>query len=213
VGDDLDVNGVRHIAGIVRHAKDPQRMYNYWTSAATEMIALAPKAPYIRAEGQFENHEGQWAAANQRNFAYLEYKPIDARGQAVPPPSRQQYQPPIQAINLMTAQAAQDLMATIGIYEANLGKQGPETSGKAILARQKQGDLATSNFMDNLARSIRFTGRQLLDLIPHVYEAPRIQRIIKPDESIQHVGLYNSQDGTTQEDAQSQLQSAMESQQ
>lgn len=193
LGDDIDVNGKRNISGLIRNAKDPMRMYNYWISSATETIALAPRAPIIVAEGQMEGHEQQWSQANVRNFAYLEYKPVTVAGQPAPPPQRQVYEPPIAAVSQMTRQADNDIKATMGIYDASLGQRGPEQSGRAILARQQQGDIATLNFSDNMARSIRFTGQQLVDLIPHYYSAPRIQRIIKPDQSVEQIALYNSE--------------------
>jgi hypothetical protein len=90
----------------------------------------------------------------------------------------------------MTAQADNDLKATFGIYDASLGRSGPEQSGKAILARQKQADMATLNYADNLSRAIRFCGRILLDLIPKIYDTPRIQRIIKPDSTVDSVVLF-----------------------
>lgn len=187
VGDDLVVNGRRELSGLVRNLKDPQRMYNYWVSAATEMIALAPKAPFIGAEGQFENHEVEWQQTNVRNFAKLEYKPVSINGTPAPPPQRQVYEPPVQAINLMTRQADNDMKAGSGIYDASLGEKGPEQSGKAILERKKQGDLATLHWADNLARSIRHKGRVLIDLIPYIYDAPRVQRIFKPDQTVTQV--------------------------
>jgi Phage P22-like portal protein len=202
VGDELDVNGKRYIAGMVRDAKDPQRMYNYWVSAATEAVALAPKAPFIAAEGQLEGYEDQWKQANNRNFSYLYYKAIDVSGKPVPPPIRSSVEPPIQAMALMIRQADTDLKATIGLYDASLGQKGPDESGKAILARQKQGDVSTLNYSDNMARAIRHEGRVLIDLIPKIYDTPRIQRIINPDKSIKHVVIYN---GDSQADAAQQL--------
>lgn len=202
VGDELDVNGKRYIAGMVRDAKDPQRMYNYWVSAATEAVALAPKAPFIAAEGQLEGFEDQWKQANNRNFSYLYYKAIDVSGKPVPPPIRSSVEPPIQAMALMIRQADTDLKATIGLYDASLGQKGPDESGKAILARQKQGDVSTLNYSDNMARAIRHEGRVLIDLIPKIYDTPRIQRIINPDKSIKHVVIYN---GDSQADVAQQL--------
>lgn len=194
LGDDVDVDGKRHLSGMVRNAIDPQRAYNYWISAATEMIALAPKAPFVGAEGQFEGHEKEWLEANVRNLPYLEYKPYDVAGKPVGPPQRQSAEPPIQAMGAMIGLAADDLKATIGIYEAGLGQRGPEQSGKAILARQAKSDIATLNYTDNLSRSMRFTGRILIDLIPKIYDTTRIQRIVNPDNSIDHVIIYNGQD-------------------
>jgi hypothetical protein len=192
LGDDLDVNGKRYLAGLIRHAKDPQRMYNYWNSAATETIALAPKAPFIAAEGQIEGHESEWQQANVRNFAVLQYKPQSVAGQAAPPPQRNTVEPPIQAMALMIRQADNDLKATMGIYDASLGERGPEQSGKAILARQRQGSIATLNFSDNANRSIRFLGKQIIDLVPKIYDAPRILKIVRPDETVEQAAIFNS---------------------
>jgi len=80
----------------------------------------------------------------------------------------------------------------MGIYDASLGERGPEQSGKAILARQRQGSIATLNFSDNANRSIRFLGKQIVDLIPKIYDAPRIIKIVKPDESVEQAAVFNS---------------------
>ena len=194
LGDDIDVDGKRHLSGMVRDAKDPQRAYNYWISAATEAIALAPKAPWVMAEGQIENHEIEWAESNRRNVPVLLYKQTDLAGKPAPPPQRNTVEPPIQAMAAMIGQANNDLNATTGIDDPSLGRRGPEQSGKAILARQSAADLNTLNYADNLSRSIRFTGRILVDLIPKIYDTLRIQRIVNPDNSIDHVIIYNGQD-------------------
>ena len=191
-GDDTEVNGRRYVAGLIRYAKEPQRMYNYWISAATEAIALAPKSPWIVAEGQLEGQEIKWDSANTKNWSYLTYKPVTVAGQMAGPPQRNSPGAPIQDMVMMTRQADNDLKATTGLYDASLGERGPEQSGRAILARQRQGNLATLNFSDNLNRAIRFSGRQILDLIPKIYDVPRILRIIKPDATEQEVAVFNS---------------------
>lgn len=190
LGDDMDVDGKRHLSGLVRNAKDAQRMSNYWKSAATEVIALAPRNPHVGVEGQFEGHEEKWREANVRNYAYLEYKAVSVSGQPAPRPQRQTFEPPIQAMVMMIRDADNDLKATTGIYDASLGESGPETSGKAILARQKQSDVANLNYSDNMARSIRFAGKIILDLIPKIYDVPRIQRIVNPDNSVKYVVIH-----------------------
>jgi len=181
LGDEVSVNGERHLFGMVRFARDPQRMYNYWVSSATETIALAPRAPFIGVEGQFEGHEAQWRQANVRSFAYLEYKPTSVGGQPVPPPQRNFAEPPIQAIMASIGQADNDLKATMGIYDASLGQRGPESSGRAILARQRESDTANANYGDNLRRAIKHVGRILIDLIPKIYDSERVVRILRPD--------------------------------
>ena len=193
LGTDLEIDGKRHLSGLVRDAKDAQRAFNYWTTAATEAIALAPKAPWLIAEGQIENHETEWSQSNVRNSAVLVYKEKSVGGSVVGPPQRITAEPPIQAMVLMVAQADNNLKSTTGINAATLGEPESERSGKAVLLRQKQSDIATLNFTDNLARTIRHLGRILIDLIPHIYDAPRVQRIINPDQTIDTVGIFNSQ--------------------
>lgn len=182
LGDEIDLNGELDLKGMVRDAKDPQRMYNYWNSAQTEMIALSPRAPFIGYEGQFEGHEDQWKLANRRNFPYLQTKPMTIGGQPAPHPQRNAVEPPIAALVAAIRQSDNDLKAVTGFYDASLGEQGPESSGRAILARQKQGDIANINWLDNLGRAIRAVGRICLDLIPKIYDTPRVMRILGLDE-------------------------------
>jgi hypothetical protein len=198
LADDLEIDGDRHLAGIVRDAKDPQRMYNYWHSSATETIALAPRAPYVGAVGQFENQEAKWQMANQRNLTYLEYNPVSAAGKDVPPPQRQQYEPPIQSMNLMLRNASDDLKSVTGVFDPSLGQQKSDQSGKAVQLLQKQSDVSNLHFTDNLSRAMRHTGRLLIDLIPKIYDSPRVQRIINPDQSVDHVIVHSGQETEAQ---------------
>ena len=49
------------------------------------------------------------------------------------------------------------------------------------MARQREGDVSTFHFIDNLSRAIRHGGRILLDLIPKVYSTERIVRVLGED--------------------------------
>lgn len=180
-GNELDIGGKRYLSGIIRNAKDPMRMHNYWRTAATELVALAPKAPFIGAAGQFKGYEKKWAEANVRSFPFLEYNPISIDGQAVPPPQRQPFAGvPVGVVNEAMS-AADDIKVVTGIYDAALGAKSNETSGRAILARQRESDNATFNFVDNLSRAMRHYGRVLVDLIPKIYDTDRVARIIGDD--------------------------------
>lgn len=180
-GAELDVDGKRVLEGVVRNAKDPARMYNYWASAETEAIALAPRAPFVAAEGQLEGHESEWASANRRNHSVLRYKPVSVGGQPVPPPQRNAFEPAVQAITQARMLASDDLKSTTGIYDASLGNRSNETSGVAIQRRNIQAQTSTFHFIDNLTRSLRHTGRILIDLIPKIYDTARTARIIGED--------------------------------
>lgn len=181
VGNEYDMEGRIIVSGIVRNAKDAQRMYNYWTSQEAELLALAPKAPFIVAGGQIEGYEDKWAELNTTNYPYLEYNPISEEGVLVPPPQR--VLPPMPSAGILQAKmgAADDIKSTTGQYNASLGQQSNETSGKAIMARQTESDVGTFHYIDNLSRAIRQCGRILIDLIPKVYDTRRVARIIGED--------------------------------
>ncbi len=180
-GDEIDINGERTLEGVIRHAKDSQRMYNYWASSETETIALAPKAPFIIAEGQVAGYEKIWKTANSRSHAYLPYKAVNVAGNMVAPPQRNVYEAPVQAITGARMQASEDLKATTGIYDSALGNRSNENSGIAIQRRNIQSQTSNFHFIDNLTRSIRHTGRILVDLIPKVYDSGRAARILGDD--------------------------------
>lgn len=187
IGNEFEVQGQIYISGLVRNAKDAQRMYNYWTSQEAEMLALAPKAPFIGYGGQFEGYEMQWKTANTTNWPYLEVNPdvTDGAGNILPLPQRAA--PPLPQTGLIQAKmgAGEDIKATTGQYDASLGQQGNERSAKAIIAREKQGDVGTYHYVDNLARAIRYVTRQLVDIIPKIYDTQRIARIIGVDGDVQ----------------------------
>jgi hypothetical protein len=183
VGNEFEVDGRLYVSGLVRNAKDAQRMYNYWVSQEAEMLALAPKAPFIGYGGQFEGYEDKWKTANTNNWPYLEVNPdvTDGSGSVLPLPQRAQ--PPMASSGLLQAKsgAAEDIKSTTGQYNASLGMGSNERSGKAILARQKEGDVGTYHYGDNLTRGVRHIARQLIDLIPKIYDTERIARTIGED--------------------------------
>jgi len=186
VGNEFEIDGELHISGLIRNAKDAQRMYNYWTSQEAEMLALAPKAPFIGYGGQFEGYEAQWKTANVNNWPYLEVNAdaTDALGNPLPLPQRAP--PPLAQTGLIQAKmgASDDIKSTTGQYDSSLGATSNERSGKAILAREKQGDTGTYHYIDNLARAIRHVTRQCIDLIPKIYDTARIARIIGLDGEV-----------------------------
>ena len=195
VGNEFEVDGRLYVSGLVRNAKDAQRMYNYWVSQEAEMLALAPKAPFIGYGGQFEGYENQWKTANTTNWPYLEVNPdvTDGQGAVLPLPARAQ--PPMASSGLLQAKAgaSEDIKASTGQYNASLGMTSNERSGKAILARQREGDVGTYHYGDNLARGVRHIVRQLVDLIPKVYDTQRVARIIGIDGETKMVKLNPDQ--------------------
>ena len=195
IGNEYEVEGRIYISGLVRNAKDAQRMYNYWTSQEAEMLALAPKAPFIGYGGQFEGYETQWKTANTQNWPYLEVNPDVTDGQGAVLPLPQRALPPMAQTGLIQAKmgASEDIKSATGQYNASLGQTSNERSGKAILARQREGDVGTYHYQDNLARAVRYVGRQLVDLIPKIYDTQRIARIIGLDGETKMVKIDPTQ--------------------
>jgi hypothetical protein len=179
-GRHVVIGNKRKKFGMIRHAKDPQRMYNFWQTSLTESIALAPKAKWIMAEGQDEGHENDWAQANIKSTAYLRYKQLDIEGRPAPPPQRLQPEPPPSGVMAAAGAINEDLQAIMGIFDPQQLRTG-NISGKALNGQQQQVDLTNFDYYDNLTRSIAHTGKIILDLIPKIYDAQRVMRIIGDD--------------------------------
>lgn len=181
-GEDVNVAGKRYLRSLIRDAKDPQRMFNYWRTASTELVALAPKAPFIGKKGAFKSDAAKWATANRASHAHIEYD-----GDV--PPMRQPFTgSPVGAIQEALA-ASDDMKSIMGLFDASLGQRSNETSGRAILMRQREGDVSTFHFIDNLSRAIRHGGRILIDLIPKVYSTPRMVRVLGGDGSSRNIAV------------------------
>jgi hypothetical protein len=179
-GRHIVIGDKRKKFGMIRYAKDPQRMYNFWQTAITEGVALAPKAKWLIAEGQDEGHESDWANANIKSFPVLRYKQTDIDGRPAPVPSRLQPEPPQAGIMAAAIGVDNDIKNIMGVFDpAQLG-QG-NISGKALNGQQQQVDLTNFDYYDNLTRSISHVGKICLDLIPKIYDTERVMRIIGDD--------------------------------
>jgi hypothetical protein len=199
-GNVLDLNGEIRRRGMVRDLKDVNRMLNYWTTCETELIALAPRAPFIAAEGQLNGH-AEWKDANQKPYSSLIYSvvhtnPENPDSPVLPPPMRQEaVQIPAGVVNARQG-AMQDLMALAGMpHEPRADLPGSVVSGRALRERQAQSDRSHFQYYDNQTQAIAHTGEILLDLIPHYYSTSRMQRIIGEDGVPQMVQINERTQG------------------
>jgi hypothetical protein len=181
-GDEVNVEGKRYFRSLIRDAKDSQSMFNYWRTTSTEMIALSPRTPFIGKKGAFNSDIDKWQTANTTSHAFIEYDGVE-------PPQRQAMPAPAAGLIQEAMNSSDDIKSIIGIFDAGMGAQGNETSGKAILARQRESDTSTFHFIDNLSRAIRHTGRILVELIPSVYTRDRVIRVLGEDKQPQNVQL------------------------
>lgn len=173
-GDEINIGGERIFKSLIRDAKDVQREFNYWRSTAAELVALSPKSPFVGPKGAFDTDVEKWSAINDSSIPFVEFDGPTR-------PTREQYVGPPAAVIQQALASADDMKAVIGLYDASLGQRSNETSGIAINARKREGDVSTFHFIDNLTRSIRQTGRVLIDLIPQVYSTARVIRVLGKD--------------------------------
>lgn len=171
---------------LIRHSKDAQRMANYWDSAQTEVVALAPKAPFVGTVEHIEGYEDEWENANTTNSAML---PYNSQYQGDPGPRRQPTAAVPAAEITLGMSSSEKIKQTIGMSDASKGMSGDEASGKAIIARQRQGDRGSFAFIDNLSKSIRRIGKLLVEMIPQVYDTERVMRLKFSDETEDYVTL------------------------
>lgn len=186
-GEEAWCDGERHLLSLIRRSKDSQRQFNYWASMETELLMKSPKSPIIAAEGTTEDFASDYL--NPDKAAVLRYKQTDSRDRPAPPPF---IAPPVQipaGIVNARQQTAQDIRATMGLYDAFLGQQDNAISGVAINNRQREGNRAVFHFADNLVRSITQIGRILVSAIPRIYDAPRIVGIVGKEETNETVGI------------------------
>lgn len=175
------IDGKRQLSGLVKNAMDPQRMYNFWRTAMTETVALAPKTKWVIAEGQDEGHENEWATANTSARATLRYKPTDVNGTPAAPPQRLQPEPPPAGAMVMAESMGNDLTSVLGIVDPAM-RIGGNVSGKALNSERMQSDNSNFHFYDNMTRTMRFTGVWMLDVFPAYYNQPgRVVRIVGDD--------------------------------
>lgn len=194
-GEEWAVGDRTYRSSVIRFAKDPQRLYNYWRSAQTELVALQPKAPFLVTATQVAGYETFWNEANNSNRPYLPYNP-DTK--AANPPQRAT--PPVASSGMMqeVLTAAEDMKATTGVYDAALGNDGNEKSGVAIRQRQMEADVSTSIYSDNMAKAVEHAGRIIVEMIPKIYDTARVLRILGKDDTEQMVpvnGVMVTQDG------------------
>ncbi len=172
--------------GLIRQMRDSQTLYNVGRTALAETVAMAPKAKWLATPKQMAGHEDKWATANTSNMAFLPYNP-DPAGGGIP----QRIQPEMpSAAHIQDLQVASaDMEAISGIYRENMGAETNANSGRAILSRQRAGDVGTFVYSDNLAASVGHVGRICVDLIPKIYDSARQVRILGEDGQEEFVPL------------------------
>lgn len=189
IGEETVIDHQLDRRGLVRFLRDPQRMYNFYTSSAVEYVALQSKAPWMAPAASIEGYEEEWANQHLDNTQVRLWKHKDANNEDIPKPERLT-PPQMSPAYLQGMKVAEgEFMFASGIYDAQMGAKSNEVSGKAVQERQRAGATTNYNYIDRFADAIRFTGRILVDLIPKVYDVPRIIKILAQDGAQKTVQL------------------------
>lgn len=184
-GDEIDVQGVSHMFSLIRHAKDPQRMLNYFHSNSVEAMALQGNEPYLVTPTMIKGHEKEWRESPRRSRVAKQYNydVMAGKPERKPPPTV-----PTGAFAEMDKFDG-EIYDTIGVYPPSLGQPSNERSNKALVTRQRASDKGVFTFFDNHARAVAHTARVLVDLIPYYYDNERIINIMGDDEKIRQVEI------------------------
>lgn len=184
-GEYVIIDGKPRWFGLTRFGKDGQRLHNFNMTHAAERIALAPQSKWWATAEQAKGHVEAWKRSQNELMPFLTYNPDPAAGGGPPVPMPG---PDVPAAFLQLGLASgEEIKAVTGIFDASLGQQSNEQTGVAIRARQQQGEIATFNYSDNVARGIRYTWELLIDLVPKIYDTERSIRILGSDNAERYV--------------------------
>lgn len=181
LGREVNIEGKRCVFGLIRNSKDAQKLKNYWETSLAETVALAPKAQWLLTPTMIKGFETDYAASNEENFPYLKFNPDPSMPGAYPKRNDPAQVSP--GLFAEVARADENIKSCMGMYNADVGDQGPEMSGRAIYARQIPGDTSTYVFLDNHSKAIEYSGKIVNDLIKYVYDTERDARMRNPDGS------------------------------
>lgn len=181
-----NIDGEDYWQGMARANKDMQRLHNVHRTAVVEAVAKAPKAPFITKLKWIKGLEGFWKKANSEDYPYL---PVNDDADGIPQRAAQAEVPT--ALIQLGQMDSDDIKASTGIFDPN-AQQSQERSGVAIQRRANQSSVSTFNYIDNLSYAIRHEYEILIDMIPRVYDTPRVVRIIGQDGAEKWKQLYQT---------------------
>lgn len=181
------VGNVRAWFGLVRFMKDAQRLQNYADSVIAESLSTASKQHWLADDTAVEGREQKIREAHRSGDPLMVKNAGGEMERIDPAPMPTGF---FQWRQLLT----QQLKDISGLHDASLGIQSNETSGKAIMARQREGDVATIEYHDNHSAAIAEAGRVINELIPVVYDTPRQIRIVGEDEAMSVVKVNDPKD-------------------
>ncbi|QWF19293.1 portal protein [Lysobacter capsici] len=186
-GDLVNIDGKEHWSGMIRPSKDAQRQYNFNRTSMIEIVAEQPKSPLLYTAAMVQGYEAVWEKMSEANAPALPYN-FDPKAPGGRPMREQP--PAFPSAMLQLAQIdSDDIKAVTGQHDPSMGVRKGQQSGRAIVALQREGDVANFDYSDNLSRGIRFVGEILVDVLPKIIDTERMVRILGPDDTESYVTI------------------------
>lgn len=169
------IDNVERCSGVVRLAKDAQRLKNMQLSKLGEISALSSVEKPILVPEQVAGHQVMWAEDNLKNYPYLLVNPITGPDGSTNVSGPVAYTkspeiPPAMAALLQLTEA--DMADILGNQQAG-EKIVSNISGKAVEMIQQKLDMQTFLYMSNLAKGVRRCGEIWLSMAQDVYVEPK----------------------------------------
>jgi len=177
---EVNVGKARTRFGLVRFLRDPMRIHNYMESVKIEKLMLSPKAKWLVGKTAGQGYEDQFRRAHLSEDTVLFWNDEESanKPEYVRP---NDLEPAVIQASMESVQSIKDVS---NLHEASLGQTSNEVSGKAIMARQRVGETGTIIYQDNMNLAIEECGRVANDLIPYVYDTPRVVKVLGQDDEI-----------------------------
>ena len=187
----------RVIKSYIRGGRHGQMLFDYYVSSEAEVVGMTPKTPYVGALGQFEGLEDDWDTIHKVARGRIEYRPIlDNVGAVLPPPKREQYEPPIKAIEIGKESARRSIQASIGSYGVTRLDDTNVKSGVALERLKAQNNMGSYHFIDALKAMIQHDGRVVNDLLDDV-ESEELTAGLRDLDGTYRVKKLNTEDPKT----------------
>jgi len=184
-GDLVSIEGKQIYSGMSRFGKDMQMIHNFELSTSVEVIAKLPNSPLMATPKQVDGLSSYYERMGYDDPAVILYN----NDPGAPPPQRQPMANFPAAMVQMSQVATDEMKASLGVYDASIGARSNETSGRAILARQNEGDIVNFVYVDNQVKALKRLGEILVDAIPHYYDADRSIRILGEDNAEKYIRI------------------------
>lgn len=160
----------RRAEGMVRPARESNMGFNYMASKAVEVLGLSP-IPLLQLDPDaIDGYEAWYAVLNTRTLPYAPYRTYDDNGRQLREPHRLAVDPNILPIMQALSMFNEAVQTTTAMPDPSLGR--PDASVKSAKHARyliDQANEGTSNFLDNLARAMRYEGQVINNLLYPIY--------------------------------------------